>query len=159
MFLRFYFCSLTVPLILMFSVGCSEPSTNATQMSPQNDVHNHAHGDEIDSLKDGIAKVTSLRDTIRNSFAKDDPDAAHGPLHDVGDLLLQIPKLAKKQNFDTESQAAIEAEINTLMNSLGAVDRTMHGQEGSTYAEESAKIDAALTALCQSCGLTPVGSE
>jgi hypothetical protein len=33
------------------------------------------------------------------------------------------------------------------MDAFGRVDKTMHGQEGSTYSEESATIDAAVLEL------------
>ena len=41
--------------------------------------------------------------------------------------------------------------MTTLMDAFGRVDKTMHGQEGSTYAEESTTIDTALTALMTAC--------
>jgi hypothetical protein len=70
-----------------------------------------------------------------------------------------IPELAKKENVTAENQAAIEKSVNDLMDAFGRVDKTMHGQEGSTYAEESATIDAALEALSQACGLASVTGE
>ena len=39
------------------------------------------------------------------------------------------------------------------MDAFGNVDKTMHGQEGSTYAEESATIDTTLTALSAACAV------
>ena len=72
---------------------------------------------------------------------------AHDPLHEVGDVLLAIPELAKKENVDSEKLASIQKAVDTLMDAFGRVDKTMHGQEGSTYAEESATIDAAVLEL------------
>jgi hypothetical protein len=74
-------------------------------------------------------------------------DTAHDPLHEVGDVLLAIPELAKKENVDSEKLASIQKAVDTLMDAFGRVDKTMHGQEGSTYAEESATIDAAVLEL------------
>ena len=144
--------SLVVGFSLLVGSGCSDTTKTAPVISSQKQSHDqgeHDHGPE--SLKVALAELTSLRDTIRDSFAKNDQDAAHGPLHDVGAILEAIPELAKKEKVSAENQAAIETAVNTLMDAFGNVDKTMHGQEGSTYAEESATIDTALTALAAAC--------
>lgn len=142
----------TLTLSLLVGSGCGETAKNAPATSSQNHGHDHAehdHGPE--SLKDALAELTSLRNTIRDSFAKNDQDAAHGPLHEVGAILEAIPELAKKESVSAENQAAIETAVKTLMDAFGNVDKTMHGQEGSTYSEESATIDATLATLSQAC--------
>jgi hypothetical protein len=106
-----------------------------------------------------MTELTSMRNTIRDSFAKNDQDTAHDPLHEVGHVLEAIPELAKKEKVTAENQAAIEKSVNDLMDAFGRVDKTMHGQEGSTYSEESATIDAALEALSQACGLASAKAE
>ncbi|MCA9010076.1 MAG: hypothetical protein KDB01_10035 [Planctomycetaceae bacterium] len=134
--------------------GCEE-STNTTTMAPPGD-HGHAHDEHAhgpESLSDALNELTTMRNSVRDAFAKNDPDAAHDPLHEVGHVLEAIPELAKKENAAAENQAAIEKSVNDLMDAFGRVDKTMHGQEGSTYSEESATIDAALEALSQACGL------
>ncbi len=144
----------TLTLSLLLGSGCSEPAQNEPVASSQNHGHDHEdhdHGPE--SLKDALTELASLRNTIRDSFAKNDQDAAHGPLHDVGAILEAIPELSKKEKVSAEHQAAIETAVNTLMDAFGNVDKTMHGQEGSTYAEESATIDTTLTALSAACAV------
>ena len=93
-----------------------------------------------------ILPKRSTRCTVQ-SFAANDMDTAHDPLHEVGDVLMAIPELAKKENADSEKLASIQKAVDTLMDAFGRVDKTMHGQEGSTYAEESATIDAAVLEL------------
>ena len=128
--------------------GCSDDAaqrnTNAGGGSAEHD-HGHSHAPTTSS--EGLAELTSLRNTIRDAFAANDMDTAHDPLHEVGDVLLAIPELAKKENVDSEKLASIQKAVDTLMNAFGRVDKTMHGQEGSTYAEESATIDAAVLEL------------
>lgn len=153
-------CSITFTLSLLVGSGCSDTSKNEPVESSQNHGHDHEehdHGPE--SLKDALAELTSLRNTIRDSFAKNDQDAAHGPLHEVGAILEAIPELAKKEKISTENQSAIETAVNTLMDAFGNVDKTMHGQEGSTYNEESATIDTTLTALSSACGIGSAPAE
>jgi hypothetical protein len=109
--------------------------------------HDHGHSHAPTTSVEGLAELTSLRNTIRDAFAANDMDTAHDPLHVVGDVLLAIPELAKKENVDSEKLASIQKAVDTLMDAFGRVDKTMHGQEGSTYAEESATIDAAVLEL------------
>lgn len=139
---------LTVTLSLLVGSGCSDAAKQESAKSLHDHGHSHEehdHGPE--SLKDAISQLTTFRDVVRDSFAKNDQDAAHGPLHEVGDILELIPKLSEKEKVSAEKQAAIQTSVDTLMDAFGRVDKTMHGQEGSTYAEESATIDAALTTL------------
>lgn len=109
--------------------------------------HDHGHSHAPASAVEGLAELTSLRNTIRDAFAANDMDKAHDPLHEVGDVLMAIPELAKKENADSEKLASVQKAVDTLMDAFGRVDKTMHGQEGSTYTEESATIDAALLEL------------
>lgn len=140
--------SLTIVLSLLVGSGCGDAAKQESAKSSHDHGHSHEehdHGPE--SLKDGISQLTTLRDVIRDSFAKNDQDAAHGPLHEVGEILEVIPDLSMKEKVSAESRIIIQSSVNTLMDAFGRVDKTMHGQEGSTYSEESATIDAALTTL------------
>jgi len=140
---------LIVPMSLMFNAGCEDSASKDSLTMSEEHGHGHDHGHDHGpaTLKDAIAELTTLRDTMRDAFAKNDLDAAHDPLHEVGHVLEAIPELAKKENVSAESQTAIETAASTLMDAFGAVDKTMHGQEGSSYSDESEKIDAAMASL------------
>lgn len=142
-------------LFVLAGSGCEESTNTNTMAGPGEHAHAHeGHGHGPESLADALNELTTMRNSIRDAFAKNDQDAAHDPLHEVGHVLEAIPELAKKENAAAENQAAIEKSVNDLMDAFGRVDKTMHGQEGSTYSEESATIDAALEALSQACGLS-----
>ena len=141
--LKVVFLSL-VPLI----AGCQDDGTRRdANAGGESAEHDHGHSHAPATSGEGLAEVTSLRNTIRDAFAANDMDTAHDPLHEVGDVLLAIPELAKKENVEAEKLASIQKAVDTLMDAFGRVDKTMHGQEGSTYAEESATIDAAVLEL------------
>ena len=152
--------SLVLGFSLLVGSGCTESSKTETAASSAEHVHSHDdhdHGPE--SLKDAINELKSMRDTIRDAFAKNDQDAAHDPLHEVGHVLVAIPELAKKEKVSAENQASIEKAVNSLMDAFGRVDKTMHGQEGSKYNEESATIDATLVTLSQACAIESTAVE
>ena len=149
---------MALTLSLLAGSGCGEvPNSVPVATSHNHDHDDHEHSPE--SLKDAITELTSLRNSIRDGFAKNDPDAAHDPLHEVGHVLEAVPELAKKEKASEENQVAIEAAVNTLMDAFGRVDKTLHGQEGSTYSEESATIDTALETLSQACGVISLKAE
>lgn len=156
-------CSLILPVSLLINSGCNE-SGNQAATAPGDD-HGHDHGHDHNhgpaTLKEAIAQLTALRDTMKDAFAKNDMDAAHDPLHEVGHVLEAIPELAAKENVNPANLELIKTSVNTLMDAFGAVDKTMHGQEGSTYGEESNRIDttlAGLTVLCEG-GSLPGSTE
>lgn len=139
--------------MLLFSVGCGS-STDGPSPKTADADHDHDHGEEghehhhhAETLPDAITELTGIRNTIRDAFAKNDSEAAHDPLHEVGHVLELIPELAEKQNVSPETLTAIKSSVDTLFTAFGNVDKTLHGQEGSTYAEESETIDKALKAL------------
>lgn len=135
-----------------FCHGCADTGPVTTSQSSGTAAHedDHRHGDDHnhpESLEDGLKELATLRDTVRDAFAKNDTETAHGPLHDVGHLLEDITALTAKRGLSDEAIATAKQNIETLFDSFGAVDKTMHGKEGSTYDEVSAEIDAAIQAL------------
>ncbi len=143
------FCSLSV------FAGCEDgPKPKDIATVPGHDhEHGHEHEHTYESVKDAVEELVALRNTIRDAFGKNDPDGAHDPLHEVGHILEAIPEQANKDNLGAEKVAAIKASCDVLMDAFGAVDKTMHGQEGSSYSEVSAKIDAAVAELQKAAGL------
>jgi hypothetical protein len=135
-------------------LGCGDTGSTAASTGNTNSDHDHDHDHEAGEHHDhpttldaGLKELVALRDTVRDAFAKNDTETAHGPLHDVGHLLEDITGLVEKGGFSEEAVATARKDIETLFDSFGAVDKTMHGQEGSTYSEVSAKIDAAIQSL------------
>lgn len=143
--------SLTAALLLISGCGPTGEAPAAKTADGEHDHdHGHEHGEEhhhAETLAEAITELTSMRDAIRDAFAKNDTETAHGPLHDVGHVLELIPGLAEKQGISGDALTTIRTSTEQLFEAFGAVDKTLHGEEGSTYSEESAKIDAALQAL------------
>ena len=135
-----------------FCLGCGDTGQMTASQNSGSAAHedDHNHGDDHnhpETLDEGLKELVALRDTVRDAFAKNDTETAHGPLHDVGHLLEDITGLIEKRGLSDEAIATAKQNIETLFDSFGAVDKTMHGKEGSTYNEVSAKIDAAIQAL------------
>jgi hypothetical protein len=139
-------------LTALVFIGCAEQSDPAPVMASHEDEHEHGH-EHAETLTEALSELTELRDTVRDAFAKEDGDAAHGPLHDVGHLLEEVSELADEADLSDEATATIESNIETLLDAFGAVDKSMHSEdEGSSYSEVSEKIDAAIAAITAAAG-------
>lgn len=154
---------LSLSCSLFFAAGCSEDSQQKPIATVPGQDHGHDHGHEhehtYESVKDAVDELVALRNSIRDAFAKNDEEAAHDPLHEIGHVLEAIPAQARKDKLADDKVAAVESACNTLMDAFGAVDKTMHGQEGSKYSDVSAKIDAAVDELVKACGVEAPADE
>ena len=134
--------ALPLSCVLLFA-GCGDDTpSNAPESASQADSG---------SIEDKVALIVKLRDQIRDGFTSGDVDAAHGPLHDVGDKLDELSKLIAQSDLSDEDKKTIEGHINTLFAAFGEIDKTLHGQEGSTWEEEASTIEEAMEKLVQSC--------
>ena len=133
-------------------VGCAEQTEPAPVMASHEHEHEHEH-EHPETLAGALSELTELRDTVRDAFAKEDGEAAHGPLHDVGHILEEVSELAGEAHLSDEAKATIESNVETLLDAFGAVDKSMHSEdEGSDYSDVSEKIDAAITAITAAAG-------
>jgi hypothetical protein len=115
------------------------------------DGEHAGHAPEIRSLAEAVVEIEALRDTIRDEFAAGDADAAHGPLHDIGTVLIATESCIEKMN-DSDQKTDAAAAVESLIDDFGAIDQGMHGSEeskskGKTYDEVSKSIDEAIDRL------------
>lgn len=130
---------------LLLTTGCNE--TPPTPPVAEHAHDEHAHHPE--TLTEAVTELTELRDTVRDAFAANDPDKAHDPLHEVGHILETVSDLAKEEKLSDEKLAIVKSSVETLMQSFGEIDKSMHGQEGASYKDVSTKIDDAIKALAE----------
>lgn len=96
-----------------------------------------------------VSELTKMRDVIAAGFAADDVDSIHDQLHEIGDLLEATEKLLADTKLDADAKKAGAAAIETLFDEFGAVDATLHGEEGKEYADVSDSIDQAIAQLTE----------
>ena len=146
-------CLFTLGFVISMQTGCNKADTTADATAGQSDDHDqdgHDHGDHDHanmSFGAAIAEIEELSGTISESMAKDDADAAHDPLHHIGDLLETLPELAKKDGLSEDDQKTVNGAVAKLMDAYGAVDAIMHGEEGKSWDEVKGEIDEATTTL------------
>jgi len=147
---------LATTCLLFSTVGCSKSSTEAPShaSASHGDEHDHEH-DAPKSYGEAVASLAELRDTMRDAFAAQDDDKAHGPLHEVGHLLEHLPELAEKHSPPIDS-TAVKKDADELFDLFGKVDEKMHGAEGASYADVAERIDAGIDRLQR---LVPAGGS
>lgn len=149
-----------LPLTLMVS-GCGEPA--GPKMPVMKDAHDdhdhdHAHGhDHPETFVGVVEELVELRNAIRDGFKADDADAAHGPLHEVGEMLAEVLPTAEKEGLDAGKLKTVNDAVKSLTEAFTAVDTMMHGGEGSEYKDVSDKVDAAIAVLVATSGASADG--
>jgi len=134
--------SLALGLILSVQVGCNSNDTATGPATSQGDPHDH----EL-SFGQAIGQIKELAGTISQAMAKDDADAAHDPLHQIGHLLNDLPHLAEHEELSEENLKLLRGAVAKMMDAYSAFDATMHGEEGKSYDDIKSDIAAALETL------------
>ena len=137
---------LLLSLPFVFASGCSEAPPVTEPAGHAHDEHAHHHPE---TLAEAVAELSELRDTIRDAFAANDPDKAHDPLHEIGHALEAVAELAQEEKLPEDKLAVVKTSVESLMQSFGEIDKSMHGQEGASYKDVADKIEEALKALQQ----------
>ena len=114
---------------LMIVSGCADSGDTSKE---QTSASSNTASDRQPSLNEAVAKIIELRNLIRDGFAAEDVDAAHGPLHEVGDVLTSLEQISGDSELTDEQQATLSTATEDLLDAFGAVDKTLHGGDGST---------------------------
>ena len=119
--------------LLVLNIGCQQADTGK-QASEHGHSHDHDHFGRPKTLKAAIEKLVKMRDTISDAMDKSDPESAHDPLHDVGDLLKAMPDLAADTDLEESDWFAIKVEVDRLFDAFADVDLVFHSAEGDKQA-------------------------
>ncbi|TVP98131.1 MAG: hypothetical protein EA381_13155 [Planctomycetaceae bacterium] len=131
-------------------IGCgggTQPTGDAPPVTIDELEQHQADHVHAETYAEGVAELDEMRGLVAKAFADGDVDAAHDPLHEVGHVLDELVRLAKKDGVSEEGLTAIESAVETLMEAFGAVDDQFHDKEGKDYPEVQAEVEAAMEQL------------
>ncbi len=143
---RATFLKLSMLTIALTTLGCEPAAKPEADQAASASDHGHDHPE---TLADAVKELQSTCATIKAAYEKDDAEAAHEPMHEVGHLLEQFPDLIAKSDLDEAGKEEAKKAAESLFESYNAVDAGMHGQEGKKYADVSEAIDASLQVLLE----------
>ena len=136
---------ITTLLLLVACTGCPDQTETQTEVTK-------ATGPK--TFSEAAEQLVAMKNTIREGFAAADIDSAHGPLHEVGNLLDNLAALAQQADITPQQLEAVEQAKETLFDAFGNIDKTLHGGEGSTYEDEAEVIQAAMQVIVGAAGVT-----
>lgn len=142
-------------LALAVVAGCQpgEPTSKPDADNHEADhghSHDHDHSGRHESLQSAINELTEIRDSIRAAMEKNAPDAAHGPLHHVPELLEAMPDLAADTDLPESDWNEVKAAADKLFDAFSKIDAAFHEKEGDkkgAYEEVRGMIDQELEVL------------
>ena len=142
------FVKLSMVVLALTIVGC-EPAAKpkpADVNSASENEHAHAHAA---TLAEAVKELEGICADVKTAFEKNDADAADEPLHEVGHVLEEIPKLAATSKLDDAGKAEVETAVKSMLDAFGAIHDGMHGGTGKKYTEVADAIEAALKTLIE----------
>ncbi|MFK7822111.1 MAG: hypothetical protein AB8G99_25665 [Planctomycetaceae bacterium] len=149
-------CMASLTLGVGSLTGCStdptdEPAEEAVAVDDHGDHGHESEDSHPKTYAEAVEAVVGINDTIKTAFAADDEDTAHGPLHKVGHVLEDLGALAEKAEMTDEQRTSVKDAVEKLFEAFGAVDDTMHGNEGKSYDEVASQISENLKVLKDAC--------
>lgn len=134
--------------------GCGPKSAESTPDSVKPPVaadelehvhdENHVHAE---TYPEAIAQLETMRNEIRDAFAKGEGMSADETVHAVAHALEDVTALAKKASLSEEDQVAVGTAVESLFDAFERIDEKLHGGEGADYSDVASEIDAAFEVL------------
>lgn len=138
-------------MLLSVCLGCSQETESSSHHDEHGHHHDHDHGhsERPESLQAAITELVVIRDNIRNSMENDDPESAHEPLHQAGELLQVMPELAADTDLPESEWNSINEQIDRLLDAFGKLDLAFHDDSDpqAAYESTSSAIDEGVAAM------------
>lgn len=136
---------LSTPLLFGCNSGTSETAAGAH--AGHDHGHDHEHGHRPDSLHEAVEQLAGIEIAISEAITSGDVDAAHGPLHEVGELLQAIPEVAAETDLPKEEWEAVKAATDRLFGAYAVIDKAFHVKDGdkqAAYEQVASELTEAL---------------
>ena len=137
---KFIFAALVIAGLVAFQ-GCEPATGNKEKVA------------KAPTFKELATELVEMRNRIRDGFATNNMEMAHGPLHEVGHVLEKIATAAATENLSADKMEIVRTAKEELFEAFGQGDLTLHGKEGKTYDEVKDSVDAALKQITDIAGV------
>lgn len=145
---------------LVLFTGCQPADSTAEEHTEEDTEHDHGHehghehehdhSDRPESLREAIVELRELSDSFCAAMDEDDTEAAHDPLHHLGELLEAMPELAADTDLSEEQWQQVKEEVDRLFDAFGEIDSTFHEKDGdkkAAYEDAKSTIEEGVAAL------------
>lgn len=134
--------------VFLFLIGVALFAGCADNLAPQSETVE----EKPTSYAEMVSQIKSQATTIETAFTSGKPDDAHHSLHEIGNLLLGLPDVAKKSSFGESDLNDVHAATKSLLDAFGKLDAVMHKSdsdisEDTTYEDVASDVTAGIETL------------
>ena len=142
-------CFLALGFCVSLQLGCNtgESMNDTTADHDHDDGFGHDDHHHDMNFAQAVEQVDTLSTAIGDALAKGDMDTAHDPLHEIFHALDALPHLAEDQGLSADSVASLKEAVDKVLDGYGAVDAGMHGEEGKSWDDVKAEVEAGLSTI------------
>jgi hypothetical protein len=154
--LRWCMCILLICGTAVYLNGCGSGQEKDSASTPKpvqeqhDDDHDHDHDHGLpETFAAGVQMLKEHHQEIKTAFESGNDDHAHEPLHCIGELLENLPQLAKSAGIADDQVKVVQDAVDKMFEAYGNVDAAMHNDEKADYASVSNTLDESLAVLEQ----------
>ena len=107
-------------------------------------VHDHA---QLEDFGTGVTMLEEHYEEIKVAFEAGKPDDAHDALHCIGEILENLPRLAKQAELTDDQVTAVQQAVDKMFEAYGQVDDAMHHNQTPDYAAVADSLDTEMAVL------------
>lgn len=149
---RFCLLICLMALASFATVGCNPGANNAKAPATNDHGHDHSHEHKhIESLPAFLSALTEVYTEVKTAMEKGDNDAAHGPLHEVAELLDMekgdLPGVLKNSGLSADAQGKIKETVDKIFDEFGKLDTFFHGGPKVEWADLDKNLAPAMEEL------------
>lgn len=128
-------------LLLSITIGCSSDThaSNEHDDDHHGHHHDHDHGDMPKTLHAAIVDLRQEWEEISDAVTQGNPEEAHDPLHEVGEILTGMLTLAADTDLSEDQWNELKKTIDSLMDAFGEIDAAFHEEKDKVEAYEAVK--------------------
>lgn len=148
--------SFLIASCLVVASGCQPSATTKPEAGHAGHDHGHDHASP-DNLGEAVAAIKEIHEEIGDALKAGKPEEADHAVHEMGDVLAALPKLAEKASLPPADLAAINAENGKLFDIFDGIDKVFHSADGDKQAVFSGAADGIQEAIATMEALVPEG--
>lgn len=114
--------------------------------SDRDESHEHDDSKSPLTFAEAVTQILAHGEAVNKAFVSNDPEAAHHDLHELGQLLQQLPDMGKKAKLSNANQAGVAEASKKLFHAYDELDQLMHHDDDKS-ANAAAAFDKASIAI------------
>ena len=131
--------ALTAAVLSTLPAGC-QPAQPPAAQAPQQE-------EPAMSLAQSTRLIQDHAEKIREAFGNEDPVAAHDEMHEIGNLLTELPELPEVAKLPAPQQAELQVAAESLLDAFMQLDGVLHGGADVSWDDVGDKVAEGMQTL------------